>query len=103
MVEASGDAEGRLAAIREHCDQGLRYYAWAVKRMPSIPEQAEYVPQVENDMYALALVLAYVEGASTEREALLAARGITARYIEAVEAEGWEPSFGTRHKPTDGS
>jgi hypothetical protein len=70
--------------------------------MPSIPDQAGSVPQVENSMYALALVLAYVEGASTEREALLAARGITTRYAETVEAERWEPSFGTRHNPTDG-
>ena len=70
-------AEARLAAIRDHCDRGIRYYAWALKRMPSIPEQVDTIPQVESAMYAHAIVLAYVEGAKSERDALWAAGQIT--------------------------
>jgi hypothetical protein len=88
------EGEARLAAIRDHCDRGLRYYAWALKRMPSIPEQVDQIPQVTSAMYALALVLAYADGVESEREALKTAREITARYEQVVESEGWEPSFG---------
>jgi hypothetical protein len=55
-------AEEALEVIRTHCDNGLRYYTWALKRMPSIPEQAEDVREVENSRRALAIVLAYVQG-----------------------------------------
>jgi hypothetical protein len=98
MDESSANAEARVAAIREHCDQGLRYLAWALRRMRSIPEQVDTIPQVESSMYALAIVLAYVEGATSERDALIAASKITVRYVEAVEAEDWEPSFGSETK-----
>ena len=86
-------AEESLGLLRQHCDNGLRYYAWALRRMPSIPDQAEDVPLVWNHLHALALVLAYIEGATDERSALLEAREIGLRYVETVEAEGWEPPF----------
>ncbi len=86
-------AEESLELLRQHCDNGLRYYAWALRRMPSIPDQAEDVPLVWNQLHALALVLAYVEGATDERSALLEAGEIGLRYVETVEAEGWEPPF----------
>jgi hypothetical protein len=77
--------------LRQHRDNGLRYYAWALRRMPSIPEQAEHVPRVWNELHGLALVLAYVEGATDERSALFEAHEIGLRYVETIEAEGWEP------------
>jgi hypothetical protein len=83
-----------LELIRNHCDNGIRYYTWALKRMPTIPEQAEHVPVVENLRSALAHVLAYVEGASDERSATLKRNEIVLRYIKAVEDEGWEPDLG---------
>lgn len=86
-------ADESLELLRQHCDNGLRYFAWALRRMPSIPEQAEHVPLVWNELHALALVLAYVEGATDERSALLEAHEIGLRYVETVEAEGWEPPF----------
>ena len=64
--------------------------------MPSIPEQASHFGQVQNSLHALALVLAYVEGASDERSALLEAQEIALRYVETVEDEGWEPPFTQR-------
>jgi hypothetical protein len=79
--------------LRQHCDNGLRYYAWALRRMPSIPEQAEHVPRVWNELHGLALVLAYVEGAMDVRSALLEAHEIGLRYVETVAGEGWEPPF----------
>jgi hypothetical protein len=82
-----------LELIRQHCDNGLRYYAWALKRMPGIPEQAGEVGHVRNLMSSLAHVLAYIEGASDERTAMLARDEILRRYEAAVEAEGWEPPF----------
>lgn len=85
-----------LVRIRAHCDDGLRYYTWALRRMPSIPEQAGQVPNVENLRSALAHVLAYVEGASDERSVMLASREIVARYERAVEEDGWEPPFRAR-------
>jgi hypothetical protein len=63
-------AEETLELIRAHCDSGLRYFTWALKRMPSIPEQAGYVREVQNDRNAHALVLAYVEGAHDGRAAV---------------------------------
>jgi hypothetical protein len=86
-------AEETLELIRAHCDNGLRYYTWALKRMPSIPEQAGQVQQVEGYQRAPALVLAYVEGADDERTALSAVDAIIRRYDELVEAEGWVPPF----------
>jgi hypothetical protein len=85
-----------LELIRQHCDNGLRYYTWALKRMPSIPEQAGHIGQVQNSLNALALVLAYVEGASDERSAMLEAQEIVLRYVGTVEDEGWEPPFTQR-------
>jgi hypothetical protein len=102
MRQVAENAEARLAAIRDHCDRGLRYYAWALKRMPSIPEQVDSVTQVESAMYAHAIVLAYVE-AKSERDALWAVGQIMQRYSEAVEAEGWQPSFGAKRQRPDGS
>jgi hypothetical protein len=82
-----------LELIRAHCDRGLRYYTWALQRMPSIPEQAPHVNQVRNAALALAHVLAYVEGAEDERGAMLARREIVERYAALVEDEGWQPPF----------
>jgi hypothetical protein len=48
--------------------------------MPSIPEQAEHVQPVRNSLHALALVLAYVEGAQDERSAMSEAREIVLRF-----------------------
>jgi len=70
-----------LELNRQHCDSGLRYYARALKTMPSIPEQAEHVGPVRNSLHALALVLAYVEGAQDEPSAMSEAREIVLRYV----------------------
>jgi hypothetical protein len=40
-------------------------------------------------------VLAYIEGATDERTALLRRDEIVKRYVEAVREEGWEPPFAT--------
>jgi hypothetical protein len=85
-----------LDLIRRHCDGGLRYYTWALARMPSLPEQAGHAEQVRNSLQALAVVMAYVEGASDERSAMLDAQEIALRYAETVEDEGWEPPFTQR-------
>lgn len=82
-----------LERIRSHCVNGIKYYTWALKRMPSIPEQAGSVRQVENLRSSLAHVLAYVEGATDERSAMLRRDEIVSRYAESVEQEGWEPPF----------
>lgn len=84
-------ADERLELIRAHCDNGLRYLTWALERMPSIPEQAGYVREVENSRRALAHILAYVEGADEERAALSAVDGIVQRYATLMETEVWEP------------
>jgi hypothetical protein len=86
-------AEQSLEQIRQHCDNGLRYYTWALGRMPSIPDQAGAVDHVRSLVSSLAHVLAYVEGASDERSAMAARDEIVRRYIAAVETEGWEPPF----------
>jgi hypothetical protein len=69
-----------LELIRAHWDAGLRYSTWALRRMPSIPGQADHVREVQNSRHALALVLAYLEGAADERTALSAVEGIVRRY-----------------------
>jgi hypothetical protein len=89
-------AEETLELIRAHCDNGLRYLTWALKRMPSIPEQAGHLREVQNYRRAHAHVLAYVEGADDERSASSAVGSIVQRYIATIEAEGWEPPFGSR-------
>jgi hypothetical protein len=89
-------AEEALELIRAHCDNGLRYYTWALERMPSIPEQAPHVDQIRNLKTGLAHVLAYVEGASDERSAMAARGEIELRYIAMIKAEGWQPPFAQR-------
>lgn len=89
-------ARDSLELVRQHCDNGLRYYTWALERMPSIPEQASHVEQVRKSLQALALVLAYVEGASDERSAMLDAQEIALRYVETIKGEAWEPPFTQR-------
>jgi hypothetical protein len=83
----------RLDLLLAHCDNGLRYYTWALKKMPSIPEQADHDREVENSRQALALTLAYIEGADEERTALSAVSSIIQRYSAVVDGEGWEPPF----------
>lgn len=86
-------AEETLELIRTHCDRSLRDLTWALKRMPSIPEQAGHVKHVESERYERALLLAYVEGADDERTAASSVGAILRRYAAAVDAEGWEPPF----------
>jgi hypothetical protein len=100
-VVARSDQAGAVALIREHCDNGIRYYTWALKRMPFIPEQAGHVQHVESLRSALAHVLAFIEGAADERSAMLARPEIIERYERAVEDEGWEPPFRKGASPTD--
>ena len=47
--------EGSLELIRQHCDNGLRYFTWALERMPSIPDQATHVDLVQ-DLRSVVLV-----------------------------------------------
>jgi hypothetical protein len=82
-----------LERIRKYCDNGLRYYTWALRKMPSIPEEAGEVGHVESLRSGLAHVLAYLEGAVDERRAMLAREAILTRYSRLVEDEGWEPPF----------
>ena len=85
-------ASESVELLRQHCDDGLRHYTWVLER-PSVPEQEGYVQAVRNGLYAMALVLAFVEGAPDERTAMLDAHEITLRYVESVKNEGWEPPF----------
>lgn len=84
-------AEERLELIRAQCDNSMKYMTWALKRMPSIPEQAGHSPAVENDRRSVAMWLAYVEGADDARSALSAVDAIIRRYDEAPDWEEWEP------------
>jgi hypothetical protein len=84
-------AEERLELIRAQCDDSLKYYTWALKRMPSIPEQAGHVREVENSRRAVAMWLAYVEGADDARSALSAVDAIIKRYDSAPDWQEWEP------------
>lgn len=85
-----------LERIRSHCDAGLRYYTWALQRMPAIPEQADEVKVVRNLAATLATVLAYAEGALDDREAMEARTEILARYATTIDEENWEPPFRRR-------
>jgi hypothetical protein len=90
----SDTPEAALARIQAFCDGGIRYYTWALKRMPSIPAQAAHVPTIEERRLGLAQVLAFVEGAPDSRAAILAARDdIVPRYVRMVEKEQWMPTF----------
>lgn len=84
-------AEEKLELIRAHCDNSLKYYTWALRRMPSIPEQAGHVQEVENSRRADAIWLAYVEGADDVEVALSAVDAIIQRYEAAPDVEEWEP------------
>lgn len=97
-MDGTPEAEA-LERIREYCDNGLRYYTWALKRMPSIPEQAGQVGHVESLRSGIAHVLAYVEGATDVRGAMLAREGILTRYARLVEDEGWQPPFKSGQPP----
>jgi hypothetical protein len=87
------DGREVLERLRVYCDNGLTYYTWALKRMPSIPDQTGSVNHVRNLTSSLAHVLAYIEGATDDRSAMLAREEMVQRYTAAVEAEGWEPPF----------
>ncbi len=82
-----------IERIREYCENGIKYYSWALERMPFIPEQAERVGQVRNLRSSLAHVLAYIEGAADERDAMLQRDEIVERYEATIREEGWEPPF----------
>jgi hypothetical protein len=84
-------AEERLELIRAQCDSSMKDHTWALKRMPSIPEQAEHVREVENSRRAVAMWLAYVEGADDVRSALSAIDAIIQRYEAAPDWQEWEP------------
>ena len=62
--------EAALSRVRVFCDEGIRYYTWALQRMPSIPEQAAHVGRIEERRLGLAHVLAFVEGAADNRTGL---------------------------------
>jgi hypothetical protein len=87
-----GDSEV-VERIRLHCENGIRYYTWALERMPSIPEQAPHVGQVREARLSLAHVLAYIEGATDNRSAMQLRDEIVKRYADSVRDEGWEPNF----------
>jgi hypothetical protein len=94
MLRPSGrdlTAEERLELIRGQCDSSMKDHTWALKRMPSIPEQAEHVREVENSRRAVAMWLAYVEGAGDPRSALSAVDAIIQRYEAAPDWQEWEP------------
>ena len=84
-------AEERLELIRAQCDSSMKYYTWALGRMPSIPEQAGHVREVENYRHEAAMWLAYVEGADNPRSAMSAVDAIIQRYQAAPEWREWEP------------
>jgi hypothetical protein len=84
-----------LELIRTHCDRGLRYNTWALRHMRSIAQQAPHVRDVERSTHALAQVLAFLEGADDDRVAASAISAIVQRYVNMVEAESWEPPFGS--------
>jgi hypothetical protein len=42
-MDVTPERPDALELIRADCDRGLRYYTWALERMPSIPEQAPHV------------------------------------------------------------
>jgi hypothetical protein len=92
-MDVTPDRPDALELIRAHCDRGLRYYTWALERMPSIPEQAPRVNQVRSATLALAHILAYVEGAEDERQAMLLRDEIVERYANVVASERWQPPF----------
>jgi hypothetical protein len=89
-VDDNGETIERL---REYCDNGIKYYTWALERMPSIPEQADRVGQVRTLRSSLAHVLAYIEGATDERGGMLRRDEIVKRYEKSVRDEGWKPPF----------
>jgi phytoene/squalene synthetase len=93
-MDVTPDRSDALELIRAHCDRGLRYYTWALERMPSIPEQAPRVNQVRSALSALAHILAYVEGAEDERQAMTL-RDEDRREIckRGCVGERWQPSF----------
>src|SRR5712671_6453583 len=95
-MDEVGSTEDSLERIREHCDKGLRYYTWALGRMPSVPHQAGKVDHVRNLRSWLAQVLAYIEGARNEGSAVLAREQIVLRYIATVKDEGWQPPWHSR-------
>ena len=84
-------AEERLELIRAQCDSSMKDHTWALRRMPSIPEQAEHVREVENSRRAVAMWLAYVEGGDDARSALSAVDAIIQRYEAAPDWQEWEP------------
>lgn len=87
-----------LEVIRTHCDHELRYSTWALKRMPSIPQQAPHVREVEHSRHILAQILAYVEGADDDRIAASSINAIIQRYMDMVEAESWSPPLANAPK-----
>ncbi len=97
-MDGTSEAE-TLERIREFCDNGLRYYTWALKKIASVPDQAGQVGLVESLRSGLAHVLAYVDGATDERGAMLAREQILTRYTRLVEDENWEPPFKTGQLP----
>jgi hypothetical protein len=83
MEDISRTPDETLELLRSKCDSSLRYYGPAIQRMPSIPEQADHVDEVWNLMMQLGVMLAYIEGASDDKEATLRARDdILPRYTE---------------------
>lgn len=91
------DANESVELIRRYCDNGLRHFAWALKRMPYIPRQVGETEHVQDLMSSLAHVLAFIEGAREERTAILARDDIVRRYRVIIETEEWQPPFPGRY------
>ncbi len=91
------DEAETVERIRVYCENGIKYYSWALERMPSIPEQADRVREVSNLRSSLAHVLAFIEGATDERSAMLLREEIVDRYAESMRKEGWKPPFASRN------
>lgn len=88
------ESDAVVERIRQFCDEGIRYFTWALRRMPSISPQAVHAPTIEDRRLTLAQILAFVEGATDARAATLAARDeIVPRFIGAVDDENWSPTF----------
>src|SRR6266550_3653878 len=87
-----------IKRIRDHCDNGLRYYTSALNRLRS----GEWVPsrtsadqeehELSNAIYALGNIMALIEGAEDPKEMMTAREEIFDRYLKITLAEPWVPA-----------
>ena len=93
-----------IERIRDHCDNGLRYYTSALNRLRS----GEWVPsrtaaeqeerERSNAIHALGNILALIEGAGDAKEMMAARDEIFDRYLKLTKAEPWVPPQGLPEK-----